>query len=163
MTRLLGRVAAVSALGLLLLAPTSAEAQLSGSITGGLSNPTGVLGDLNDRGFTVQARGELSLLIAGVHAGVGYTRFAGKDIDIDEVSTKSDPLGVYNVGVGGRVGLGLVLWVGANGNYYFGDINGGDFGLVPEVGASLGPIEAIVDYKITGDLKWFSARVGFRF
>jgi len=143
------------AVGALMVAPTAAEAQLSASITGGIANATGDAGDVTDSGFTVQGRAELSLLLAGVHANAGFTRLSGAD--------GFEDADLWNAGVGARVGLGPLLWVGANGNYYAGGDIDNEFGIVPEVGASIGPLEAIIDYKATGDIKFWSIRAGLRF
>jgi hypothetical protein len=148
---------------ILALAPSAGSAQLAGSITGGVAGPTGDAGDLFDPGFTVQGRAELSLLFAGVHANGGFTRLSGKEITAAGVTVESDAVDFFNVGVGARVGLGALLWAGANANYYIGSDVDNELGIVPEVGASLGPIEAIADFKITGDVNWWSIRAGIRF
>lgn len=148
---------------ILAFAPSAASAQLAGSITAGVAGATGDLGDITDRGFTLQGRAELALLFVGVHAGAGYTRLSGKEITIAGETVESDAIDFYNAGFGARLGLGALLWVGANANYYIGSGADNDWGLVPEIGASIGPIEAIADYKLTGDAKWWSLRAGIRF
>ena len=140
----------------LLAAPSAAEAQLSTSVSAGVAGPTGDAGDIADTGFTVQGRVGLSLLVAGLHANGGFTRLPGKD------SVGADDADVWNVGVGAKFGLAPLLWVGANANYYTGD-GSDEMGIVPEIGVSIGPLEAIADYKVTGDVKFWSLRVGIGF
>lgn len=155
MKRITSIAVGIMASGALLFAPSAAEAQLAGSITGGIVGGTGDTGDVTDSGFTVQGRAELSILFAGVHANAGFTRLNGADSfgDAD----------FWNAGVGARLGLGTLLWVGANANYYLGDDIENEVGIVPEVGVSLGPLEAIADFKITGDVNFWSLRAGIRF
>jgi len=157
MNRISSLVICALAASALLVVPTTAEAQISGSISGGIAGPTGDAGDVADNGFTVQGRAGLSLLLAGVHANAGFTSLPGKDeLDAGDAD-------FFNVGVGAKVGLGALFWVGANANYYFDSDIENEMGIVPEIGASIGPLEAIVDWKATGDVNFWTLRAGLRF
>lgn len=155
MKRTISVSAAALAAALLLLGPAAAEAQISTSISGGPAGPTGDAADLAETGFTVQGRAGLSLILAGLHANAGFTRLSGKD--------SFDDADFFNVGAGAKVGLGPLFWVGANANYYAGGDIDNEVGIVPEVGASIGPLEAVADFKITGDINFWSLRVGLSF
>lgn len=142
----------------LVLVPTAAAAQISGSVGGGVAAPTGDLGDAYDTGLTVRAQAGVSLLVASVHGQVGWTRFPGKEltggVDVEDID-------FFHAGVGGRFGLGL-FWVGLNAAYFSGDGDDG-LGFFPEVGAGFGPIEAVADYRLDGDAHWLGLRAGLRF
>jgi len=149
--------AAVAAL--LLVAPATAAAQLSASVGAGVANPLGDFGDIVDPGFTLRGQVGVNLLVAGVHAQVGYSRFSG--ITDEEAGLDTGDVDIYHYGLGGRVGVGLA-WLGATAARFSGD-GEGTFGFIPEVGVGLGPLEAVADVRITGDQKWWALRGALRF
>ncbi|MEJ2504044.1 MAG: hypothetical protein P8177_12170 [Gemmatimonadota bacterium] len=135
------------------LAPADGNAQIYSSVGAGVAVPTGDFGDNFDTGWTVRGQLGLSFVLVDGHVQAGWSRFPGKD-SVEDAD-------IYHAGVGARVGLGLVF-VGANAAYFFGDGEDG-VGFFPEIGAHIGPIEAVADYRIDGDNKWLGARVGLRF
>lgn len=149
-------VLAVVSLALLLASPHDAEAQIATSVAAGVAHPVGDLDDAVDSGFTLRGQAGLSLLVAGLHAQVGYTRFPGDDVGGVEI----EDVDFFHAGVGGRLGLGLA-WVGLNAAYFTGDGEDG-VGLLPEVGVGLGPLEAVADGRLDGDAKWVAVRVGLK-
>lgn len=140
--------------------PASASAQISASIGAGVASGFGDFGDAVDPGFTVRGQLGLSALVAGVHAQVGYTRFPIAENGVLDLGGDEN-VNIYHYGVGGRVGMGL-LSVGATAAYFSGD-SSDDFGILPELSVGLGPIEAVLDAKITGDQKWWSLRGALKF
>jgi len=144
-------------LAIFLVLPTSAEAQLQTSLTGGIIAPIGDFGDTYDPGYSVRGQVGLSFLLASVHAQVGVSRFSAND----SAPAATDDLNVYHYGVGARAGFGL-LWVGANAAYFSGDGDDG-LGFFPEVGVSFLMLEAVADMRIDGDQKWYGLRAGIRF
>jgi hypothetical protein len=161
MKRLL-QMALPSVLVGLLTLPGSAEAQRYSSLGAGLAVPVGDMSDVYDTGWTVRGQTGLSFVLVDAHVQTGWSRFPGKDYTAGGVTVSAEDINVYHAGVGARVGLGLV-WVGANAAYFFGDLDDDGLGLFPEVGAHIGPIEAVVDYRIDGEVNWLGARVGLRF
>jgi len=144
----------------LALAAQPAQAQLSTSIGAGIAAPQGDLGDGFDNGYTV--RGQVGLSLVGLvegHVQAGWSRFPVK-----EGVVGGEDADIYHAGVGARVGLGLIF-VGANAAYFFGDDPGdnSELGFFPEVGIGLGPLEAVADYRIDGDAKWFGIRAALKF
>lgn len=150
------RTLALAALALLLASPPDVEAQISGSIAAGVANPLGDFGDTLDSGFTFRGQAGISLLLVGLHAQVGWTRFPGKGGG----GIGFEGADFFHAGAGGRVGLGMA-WVGLTGAWFSGDGEDG-LGLLPEVGLGLGPVEAVVDARVDGDAKWFAVRLGVR-
>ena len=148
-------VAALLLVAPVLVAPATASAQLSASVGAGVANPLGDFGDDVDAGFTVRGQVGLNLLVAGVHAQVGYSRFSGVE------SGETGNVNMYHYGLGGRAGVGLA-WFGATAARFSGD-GEGSFGFIPEVGVGLGPLEAVADVRITGDRKWWALRGALRF
>lgn len=145
----------------LAIAAQPAQAQISKSIGVGIAVPQSDLGDTYDDGFTARGQVALSLIgIVQVHAQAGWTRFPV----MQEFTDDLDDADIYHAGVGGRVGLGLVF-VGVNTAYFFGDDPGdnSELGFFPEVGIGFGPIEAVADYRIDGEAKWFGLRAALSF
>ena len=147
----------VLALAVLALTTTDVEAQITPSVGVGLAHPFGDFADAYDRGFTVRGQAALSLLLAGVHAQAGLSRFPAEEVE----GVSRDDATIYHAGVGGRLGLGLVF-VGANALYFFGD-GEDEMGIVPEVGISLLMLEAVLDLRATGDQKWVGIRAALKF
>ncbi len=143
----------LTVLALTLLPARGMEAQLATSIGAGLAQGTGDWGDQFDQGWTVRGQAALDLLLAGLHAQVGATQLPG--------ANGNDDATIFHAGVGGRVGLGL-LFVGANANYYLGDVDNG-VGFAPEVGISFLMLEAVADYRVDGDQRMWGARVALKF
>ena len=156
MKRLL-RLGMPAVVSLCLLLPGGVEGQINASLGAGVAVPTGDFGDLQDNGYTVRGQLGLSLLLASVHAQVGWTRFPSKDLAALELTD----VDIYHAGVGARFGLGL-FWLGLNAAYFSGDGEDGA-GVFPEVGVGLGPIEAVADYRVDGDAKWLGVRAALKF
>lgn len=129
------------------------QAQFTVGVGGGIAQPLGDLDDAVDQGITGRAQLGMSFILASVHAQAGVTRFPG--------TNTSDDYTTSHVGVGGRLGLGL-LFVGLNANYFFGDGEDG-VGYVPEIGVGLLRLEVVADGRLDGDAKWVSLRAGLKF
>jgi hypothetical protein len=147
-----------AALAFCFVLPVASEAQIQTSIGAGIAVPTGDFGDVADNGYTVRGQLGVSLLLASVHAQVGWTRFPGPEI----AGIEADDADIWHAGVGGRFGLGL-FWVGLNAAYFGGDGEDDGLGFFPEVGLGLGPLEAVADYRIDGDAKWLGLRAALKF
>lgn len=162
------RVALVCAT--MLVSPLSTSAQVDASVAIGGAGAIGDFEDLADYGFTARGQVGIPLLsFLDVHAQGGWTwmesavgaalnafgvaELAGLDVE--------SSFEFWHVGVGARASLGP-LFVGGNGLYFVGDTDEG-FGFVPEVGVGLGRFELVVDHRMDGQLKWWAARLGFRF
>jgi len=145
-------------LGLALFGAAPAHAQLSASVGAGVAQPRGDLDDGFENGFTVRTQLALSALgLVNVHAQAGWTRFGADDtaeVDLDDAN-------VFHAGVGGRLGVLGLAFVGLNGVWFGGDSED-DFGLLPEVGVGLGPLEVVADYRL-GDEGWLSLRGALKF
>ncbi len=149
-----------SLLGLVTLVALSAvpgAAQTYSSIGVGIATPTGDFSTFYDNGYTVRGQVGLSLVLADVHVQTGWTRFPFTE---EAGGSDGGNIDVYHAGVGARVGLG-VIWVGANGAYFFGE-GDNEIGFFPEVGVGLGPIEVVADYRL-GDVNYFGLRGALKF
>jgi hypothetical protein len=145
-------------LSVLAAAPVVAQG-LSSSLGLGLARPRGQLGDRHEPGFTVRAQTGVDLPLVDAHLQAGWTRLPGEDPG-DSGSGAGDH-DVVHLGLGARLGRGR-LWAGATAAYFLGDGDDG-VGLVPEVGAWLGPLEAVLDLRVDGEERWWSLRGAVRF
>ena len=150
------------AAGLLVFAPTSASAQIGGSLTAGVAGAYGDGSDLVGDGYTLRGQLGLDLLLVGLHAQVGYTRFSGTTATVAGNTIETNASNNYHYGIGGRLGAGGLLWFGGTGAWFAGD-GDDEFGLIPEVGVGIGPLEVVADARVTGSSKWWSLRGGIRF
>lgn len=141
-----------------MVAPATLSAQLQTSLGVGLAIPVGDFGDAFERGYTVRGQVGLSMIAVGVHAQAGWSRFPAiqqGDIELADAD-------IYHLVAGARFGLGP-LWVGGNGGYFYGDDDQEGIAFFPEVGAGLGPLEAVADLRVGGDARWLGLRVALRF
>jgi len=69
---------------------------------------------------------------------------------------------ILHAGVGARLGVFGLAFVGANAAYFFGD-GDEDVGFFPEIGVGLGPLEVVADYRIGSDFNWFGLRGALEF
>lgn len=143
---------------LLAIAAPGAAQGLGWSVGAGVANPLGDFGDFYGPGYTLRGQLALDLVLVDVHAQAGWSRFSADDDVSDAVDETAN---LTHIAVGTRFGLGL-LWVGANAGYFSGDDEDG-LGFFPEVGAGLGPVEAVLDVRIDGDTKWWALRGAIRF
>ena len=154
----------------LLSAPALLSAQVGVNIGVGGTGAIGTFEELADYGFT--ARGQVGLPVLSfldVHTQGGWTwmesavgsalnRFGVAELlgaDVESSFT------FWHVGAGARASLGP-LFIGANGLYFVGDTDEG-LGFVPEARIKLGRFELVADHRMDGELKWWAARLGFRF
>ena len=154
MNRVTRLAATAAAAALLAFAPSGAQAQISVSAGGGVASPFGDLADRAEAGWTARGQVGLNLLLVGLHAQAGYTHFGGQD--------GADDFNTFHYGVGARAGIGPFIWVGATAARFAGD-DEGSFGLIPEAGIGVGPLEFVADARITGNAKWYALRGAFRF
>ena len=145
----------------MLALPTGVTGQLYTSIGAGVAAPISDFGDVAGTGYTVRGQVGLSAIIVDAHIQGGWSRFSGEDFTVGGETVSGETANVYHAGVGARLGLGLI-WVGANGAYFFGDADEG-IGFFPEVGVGIGPIEVVADIRIDGDQKWAAVRAALRF
>jgi hypothetical protein len=148
----------IAGLAVFLLLPASGlDAQVSSSLGIGVAYPYGDFGDNHGSGFTVRGQAALSLPLVKPHLQVGWSRFPweGKR---DESGSSAN---IYHAGVGARLGLGII-WVGANGAYFFGDGDKG-FTIFPEAGVGFWILEVVGDLRVTSGSKWAAIRAGLRF
>lgn len=143
-------------LGLFLVTAGTAHAQTSASIGVGVASPQGDFGDVVDEGYTVRAQLALSALgLVSVHTQGGWTRFPAE-------SEVDDDANILHAGVGARLGVFGIMFVGANGAYFFGD-GDDEVGFFPEIGVGLGPLEVVADYRVGSDFDWFGLRGALKF
>jgi len=157
---------------LLFVPAAAAQAQLSKSIGIGVASPQGEFGDYFDEGYTVRGQFQLSALgLIAVHTQAGWTRFSS-DFDPGTVVPDSNvpasiegidgDADILHAGVGARLGVFGLAFVGANAAYFFGD-GDEDVGFFPEIGVGLGPLEVVADYRIGSDFNWFGLRGALKF
>lgn len=141
---------------ILLFGPREVRAQglqFSGGL--GYAAPIGSISDFQSQGYTLRGQAGLNLLLASVHAQAGWTHLAGRD--------GQEAVHIQHLVAGGRFGLGLV-WTGLNAGWFRDpDNKGNGFGYLPEIGAGLGPLEVVFDFRPSGPNKWWSLRGGLRF
>lgn len=160
MSRIGGWVGTAALLAML-VQPGAARGQGYSSIGAGVVVPTSGLADLYDRGYTLRGQTGLSLVFLDAHIQTGYTAMGGKTVTIAGQTETFEDIDFFHVGLGARVGLGVV-WVGANAAYFFGDLADG-LGFFPEAGVGLGPVEVVADYRLDGDANWLGVRLGWRY
>jgi len=157
---------------LVLAVPGDAHAQASASIGAGVATPQGEFGDFFDSGYTIRAQLALSALgLVEVHTQAGWSRFSS-DFDPGTVVPDGDvPAGIedidgdadiFHAGVGARLGVFGLAFIGANGAYFFGD-GDDDVGFFPEIGVGVGPLEVVADYRFGSDFDWFGLRGALKF
>lgn len=145
---------------LLLAAPGPVHGQGGASSLGvGLARPWGGLGDRHAPGFTVRVQTGVALPLGDGHLQAGWTRLPG-DNSPDSASGTGN-YDTVHLGLGLRLGRGR-LWAGATGAYLVGDGDDG-VGLIPEVGARAGPLEAVLDARVDGNERWWSLRGALRY
>lgn len=157
---------------LALTVPADASAQANASIGVGVASPQGDFGDFFDSGYTVRGQFALSALgLFEVHTQAGWSRFglgydpgfvvADGDVpaEIEAIDGDAD---IFHAGVGARLGILGLAFIGANGAYFFGD-GDDDIGFFPEIGVGLGPLEVVADYRFGSDFDWFGLRGALKF
>jgi hypothetical protein len=150
-------------IGFALLSAGQAHAQASASLGVGLASPQGDLGDYFDSGYTVRAQLALSALgIVEVHTQAGWSRFPVGDATVDREEYQVGDADLLHAGVGARLGIFGLIFVGANGAYFFGE-GDNEIGFFPEVGIGIGPLEVVADYRFGSDFDWFGLRGGLKF
>ena len=146
---------------LVLVLPGAAWGQGYSSIGAGVAVPVSGFGDRYETGYTIRGQTGLSLMVVDAHIQTGYTAISGKSVTSAGQTDTFEDVDFFHAGVGARVGLG-VIWVGANVAYFFGDLEDG-FGILPEAGVGLGPLELVADYRLDGDANWLGVRLGLRY
>jgi len=116
----------------------------------------GDFGDAYDTGFGICFNTELKIIgQLGLTGEFGWNHWSGNS---DYPGSKMSDINVFDLLVGGKIGLWLI-YLEARTGYYFGDVE--EFVVIPAVGLRLGKLDLNVGYQLAENFNFVNFRLGY--
>ncbi len=116
----------------------------------------GNFGEAYDTGFGINFNAEIKIIgQLGLTGEFGWNRWSGNS---DFPGPEMSDINVYDLLVGGKIGLWLI-YLEARTGYYFGGVE--EFVVIPAVGLRLGKLDLNVGYQLAENFNFVNFRLGY--